>query len=64
MIAGGDDQSVVQLPGLFERGQNAAEVHVVMFNFDGVIQHVPTRLGIIRPKGGDMVDIAKFFAHS
>ncbi len=64
VIAGSNDQRVVQLPGLFQRGENAAEMVVVMLHLNGIIEHVPARFGIVRPESRHLIDVAELLAHA
>ena len=52
MVAGDDDDRVVELSGGFERGDHASQVAVEVFDLEAVVENLAARLGSVRQPGG------------
>ena len=62
VVARHDHDGVLQLAGLLEELQGAADVAVEVFDLIGVIQHVVADRFVVGPEGGDAVDVAGLLA--
>ena len=62
VVAGDDDEGVVQQAPLLQSRQHAAEMPVEVLGFKSVIEHVISHRVVVRPVSRHMIDVGQFLA--
>ena len=62
MIGGGHHDRVLRQAALVQGIEYSAQVSVVMFDFNRVVEHVVADRFVVRPKSGNFVDVRQFLS--
>ena len=60
VIAGNDDQGLVQLPAPLQLIQHSPQLLIDVFHFEAIVQHVVPHDFIIRPVTGNSINVVQF----
>src|SRR4051794_1186911 len=62
VIGRDDDQRILLPPALRQRLEQCADLRIERLDGDGVVEHVTADGAVVRPDGGDTIDVGELFA--